>query len=72
MCQPLKVETSDPFDVEGTQQKVLGLLKKGGVKVLILKQSCALFPEKKGRKLYELNLDASVCASGAITKKEVA
>jgi indolepyruvate ferredoxin oxidoreductase alpha subunit len=55
------VETDDPFNVEGTQQKVLDLLEKGGVNVLILKQSCALSPEKKGRKLYQLNLDASVC-----------
>lgn len=55
------VETSDPFDIEGTQLKILGLLEKGGVNVLVLKQSCALSPEKKGRKLYQLNLDASVC-----------
>jgi indolepyruvate ferredoxin oxidoreductase alpha subunit len=57
----VQVEKNDPFDVEGTQQKILGLLEKGGVNVLILKQSCALSPEKKGRKLYQLDLDASVC-----------
>ena len=56
-----QVETSDPFDIEDTQQKILGLLEKGGVNVLILKQSCALSPEKKGRKMYQLNLDAAVC-----------
>jgi len=57
----VQVEKNDPFDVEGTQQKILGLLEKGGVNVLILKQSCALSPEKKGRKLFQLDLDASVC-----------
>ena len=29
--------------------------------MLILKQSCALCPEKKGKKLFQVDLDASVC-----------
>lgn len=55
------VETNDPFDIDGTQQKILDLLERGGVNVLILKQICALSPEKKGRKLFQVNLDESVC-----------
>lgn len=55
------VEKGDPFDVDETQQKILGLLEKGGVNVLILKQSCALSPEKKGNKMYQLSLDETVC-----------
>jgi indolepyruvate ferredoxin oxidoreductase alpha subunit len=55
------VEESDPFDVDATRDKVLELLQKGGVNVLILKQSCALCPEKKGKKLFQVDLDASVC-----------
>ena len=32
-----------------------------GVKVLILRQSCALSPEKKRKKQYEVTLDAGIC-----------
>lgn len=46
-----QVETNDYFDVEGTQQKILGLLEKGGVNVLILKQSCALSPREEGEEV---------------------
>ena len=42
-----RVEMSDPFDLPGTQGKLLDLLQQGGVNVLILKQLCALSPEKK-------------------------
>ncbi|UCD79182.1 MAG: indolepyruvate ferredoxin oxidoreductase subunit alpha [Desulfobacterales bacterium] len=55
------VEESDPFEIETTQNKLLELLQKGGVNVLILKQSCALGPEKKGKKLFDVTLDESVC-----------
>jgi indolepyruvate ferredoxin oxidoreductase alpha subunit len=55
------VAESDPFDVEATRDQVLGLLQNGGVNVLILRQSCALCPEKKGRKLFDMALDESVC-----------
>ena len=55
------VEESDPFEIEATRDKLLELLQKGGVNVLILKQSCALCPEKKGKKLFQIDLDASVC-----------
>jgi indolepyruvate ferredoxin oxidoreductase alpha subunit len=34
---------------------------KGGVNVLILKQGCALGPEKKGRKLFDVTVDENVC-----------
>jgi indolepyruvate ferredoxin oxidoreductase alpha subunit len=55
------VAESDPFQVEETRDKVLELIQKGGVNVLILKQSCALSPEKKGKKLFQVDLDRSVC-----------
>jgi indolepyruvate ferredoxin oxidoreductase alpha subunit len=55
------VEQSDPFEVEATQKKLLALLDRGGVNVFILKQGCALGPEKKGRKLFDVNVDESVC-----------
>ncbi len=56
-----KVAVADPFDIAGTQETLLGLLGEGGVKVLVLKQSCSLSPEKKGKKLYEMSVDGDVC-----------
>ncbi len=55
------VELADPFDIDTTQRRLLALLSKGGVNVLILKQSCALSPGKKGKKLFEVALDPSIC-----------
>ena len=56
------VEVSDPFDLQGTQDILLQLFEeKEGVKVLVLKQICALSPEKKGKKLFEVSVNESVC-----------
>ncbi len=52
---------ADPFEVEATQKELLALLDKSGVNVLILKQGCALSPEKKGRKLFDVSVDENVC-----------
>lgn len=57
-----RVEIADPFDIEATQQTLLDLLQdEKGVKVLVLRQICALSPEKKGKKLYDMTLDQEVC-----------
>ncbi len=57
-----KVETSDPFDLEKTRKKLDHLLEYAeGAKVLILKQACALSPEKRGRKKYEMTVDEARC-----------
>ena len=46
-----KVMISDPFDLETTSKILTSFLEdKGSVKVLILRQACALSPEKKGKK----------------------
>ena len=55
------VEQSDPFEVAATQKKLLALLEKGGVNVFILKQACALGPEKKGRKLFDVSVVEEAC-----------
>jgi len=55
------VEHADPFEVEATQKKLLALLDKRGVNVLILTQGCALGPEKKGRKLFDVSVDQDEC-----------
>jgi indolepyruvate ferredoxin oxidoreductase alpha subunit len=57
-----RVEIADPFDIETTQQTLLDLLQdEKGVKVLVLRQICALSPEKKGKKLFDMTLDQEVC-----------
>ncbi|MBT7715236.1 MAG: 4Fe-4S binding protein [Deltaproteobacteria bacterium] len=56
------VQEADPFDFESTQSALFDMLQiKSGVKVLILKQSCALSPEKKQSKRYEMSVAASGC-----------
>ncbi len=64
ICRSLgaAVETSDPFDLEGTERKFLALLERGkGTRVMVLKQPCALSPERKGKKLYEVRVDPAKC-----------
>ncbi|MDY6855900.1 MAG: thiamine pyrophosphate-dependent enzyme [Thermodesulfobacteriota bacterium] len=57
-----KVEVRDPFDLEETQKTLLELMDdKEGVKVLVLRQICALSPEKKYKKKYEISIDEGIC-----------
>ena len=56
------VEVSDPFDLAGTQDKLLRLLnRRDGVNVLVLRQICALSPQKKWKKLFEVSVNQEVC-----------
>ena len=55
------VRICDPFDLQNTQQTLLELLEQKGVNILILKQICALSPEKKAKKDFEINVDEPVC-----------
>ncbi len=56
------VKKCNPFDFEKTQQLLFELLEiKEGVKVLILEQICALSPEKKAKKNFEMSVDESRC-----------
>jgi indolepyruvate ferredoxin oxidoreductase, alpha subunit len=60
------VEIGDPFDIEGTEETLIRLLDAGkGVKVLILRQLCALSPEKKGRKTYQVHVEEEACLGEA-------
>ncbi len=64
VCEAIgaKVKTSDPFDFDGTQKALFDLLEdKEGVKVLILKQICALSPEKKEKKMFEMSVNIEEC-----------
>ena len=49
------VVTCDPFDLTKTRETLNRLLEERGVRVLILKQSCALSPEKKGKKQFNFS-----------------
>ena len=64
VCRALgaEVRVCDPFDVSESRQVLLDLMDRDGVKVLVLKQSCALSPEKKSLKKYTMSVDQSLCA----------
>jgi indolepyruvate ferredoxin oxidoreductase alpha subunit len=56
------VAVCDPFDLAHTQETLHKLLEEGrGVKVLITRRICALSPERKGKKQFDMKVDASVC-----------
>jgi indolepyruvate ferredoxin oxidoreductase alpha subunit len=64
VCKAIGAEVviADPFEMEATGQTILDLLdREGGVRVLILRQACALSPGKKGKKLYDMKLDQDIC-----------
>jgi indolepyruvate ferredoxin oxidoreductase alpha subunit len=64
VCEAIgaRVKICDPFDLPRTQQTLLELLEdESGVKVLVLKQICALSPEKKAKKMYEMKVDETIC-----------
>ncbi len=63
VCQAMGalVRVCDPFDLEHTQHTLLALLEQKGLKVLILRQICALSPEKKAKKKFEMFVDAPIC-----------
>ena len=61
-----KVAVSDPFDLAATGKILTSFLaEKGSVKVLILRQACALSPEKKGRKQFDVMVNETLCLGDA-------
>ena len=63
VCQSMgaMVRVCDPFDLKDTQQTLFELLEQKGLKVLILRQICALSPEKKAKKSFEMTVDEPTC-----------
>ncbi|MDA8124775.1 MAG: thiamine pyrophosphate-dependent enzyme [Deltaproteobacteria bacterium] len=64
LCRAMgaQVVVADPFDQAATRETLNLLMESaGGVKVLILKQSCALSPEKKGKKRYRMEVAEELC-----------
>jgi indolepyruvate ferredoxin oxidoreductase alpha subunit len=57
-----KVKVCDPFELEETLKNVLEMIEnEDGVKVLVLRQICALSPEKKGKKRFQVTVDETIC-----------
>lgn len=55
------VRISDPFDIKKTRQTIFELFEIKGLKVLVLKQLCALSPEKKAGKMFDVSVDETIC-----------
>jgi indolepyruvate ferredoxin oxidoreductase alpha subunit len=56
------VTVRDPFELSSTVQTINDLLEKGeGVQVLVLRQACALSPERKGKKAWNVRIDEAAC-----------
>ncbi|MGD2099065.1 MAG: thiamine pyrophosphate-dependent enzyme, partial [Desulfobacterales bacterium] len=55
------VRICDPFDIEKTRQTLLELFEIKGLKVMVLKQICALSPEKKSQKMFDMTVDENIC-----------
>ncbi|NIO04172.1 MAG: indolepyruvate ferredoxin oxidoreductase [Proteobacteria bacterium] len=64
VCRTLgaRIEVADPYDLQGTIEAVNRLLvDEKGVKVLILRQLCALVRANRGEKLYQVRVDQERC-----------
>jgi indolepyruvate ferredoxin oxidoreductase alpha subunit len=63
ICEALgaTVRVSDPFEPDTTRQTLFELFETRGLKVLVLKQICALSPEKKAHRMYDVFVDENVC-----------
>lgn len=57
-----RVEVCDPFELDATQETLLELLENSqGVNVMVLKQACALSPQKKSAKGFRMSIDTEIC-----------
>jgi len=64
VCRSLgiRVEVTDPFDLEGTTQKLLDLMRDdGAVRVLISKRTCALVRAREEKAAYKVHVDTEKC-----------
>jgi indolepyruvate ferredoxin oxidoreductase alpha subunit len=64
ICQAIgaKIAVSDPFDLEGTSKILTSFMaERGSLKVLIMRQICALSPERKGKKKYQMQVKEELC-----------
>ncbi|MBP1719090.1 MAG: indolepyruvate ferredoxin oxidreductase, alpha/beta subunit, partial [Deltaproteobacteria bacterium] len=58
----VRVETADPFDLQGTTEKILDLINvQGGVRVLISRRKCALVKAREEKASYRMRVDPEKC-----------
>jgi indolepyruvate ferredoxin oxidoreductase alpha subunit len=68
VCRSLgvRVEVTDPFDLQGTTAKLLDLMADdGGVRVLISRRKCALVRAREEKPAYRMRVDSSKCLGGS-------
>ncbi len=69
ICEAIgaRVTEADPFDLGETGRALENAFddEADGVRVLILRQMCALAPERRGKKRYEMSVNESFCLSEA-------
>lgn len=68
ICEALgaRVEIGDPFDTQGTTSTILRLIGASeGVKVLILRQPCALIRSKMKKKIFTMAIEPDRCIGDA-------
>jgi indolepyruvate ferredoxin oxidoreductase alpha subunit len=64
VCRTLgaRVEVGDPYDLESTVETIDRLIHEDkGVKIVILRQLCALVRANRGEKLYRVEVDQELC-----------
>jgi indolepyruvate ferredoxin oxidoreductase alpha subunit len=69
VCEAIgaRVVTADPFKLAQAEEALLDLMdgEGQGAKVLILRQPCALSPQRKGKGPFEVEVDRAVCLGEA-------
>jgi indolepyruvate ferredoxin oxidoreductase alpha subunit len=64
LCRALgvRVEVTDPFDLQGTTEKLLDLMAdEGSVRVLISRRKCALVRARQEKAAYRMRVDSERC-----------
>jgi indolepyruvate ferredoxin oxidoreductase alpha subunit len=68
ICEAIgaKVEIRDPFDLRETRETLNNLIEdKNGTKVLVLRKACALSPQRRHKKDYNVRVDQTICVGEA-------
>jgi indolepyruvate ferredoxin oxidoreductase alpha subunit len=68
ICEAIgaRVEIRDPFDLRETRETLNNLIEdKNGTKVLVLRRACALSPQQRHKKNYDVRVDQTICVGEA-------
>ncbi|HUS82737.1 MAG TPA: thiamine pyrophosphate-dependent enzyme [Dehalococcoidia bacterium] len=64
LCRAMgvRVEETDPFDLQGTTEKLVDLMQdEGGVRVMVVKRECALVRARREKPAYKMRIDEERC-----------